>query len=71
MTCDLCPEPEPRIALCADMNALPLAERTRAPYALTMPNVVHACGCDAHTASLLGTAVVLVSVQEIARSACD
>ncbi|WP_156689478.1 amidohydrolase [Mycobacterium sp. Marseille-P9652] len=65
LVCDLGPEGEPRIALRADMDALPMAERTGAPYESTMPNVAHACGHDAHTAILIGTAQVLASVPEL------
>ena len=65
LICDMGPEHEPRIALRADMDALPMAERTGAPYASTMPNVAHACGHDAHTAILLGTALSLASVPEL------
>jgi amidohydrolase len=65
LTCDFGPDDEPRIALRADMDALPMAERTGAPYASTMPNVAHACGHDAHTAILLGTALALASVPEL------
>jgi amidohydrolase len=65
LTCDFGPEHAPRIALRADMDALPMAERTGASYASTMPNVAHACGHDAHTAILLGTALALASVPEL------
>jgi amidohydrolase len=65
LTCDFGPDDEPRVALRADMDALPMAERTGAPYASTMPNVAHACGHDAHTAILLGTALTLASVPEL------
>lgn len=65
LMCDFGPEQQPRIALRADMDALPLAERTGAPYASTMPNVAHACGHDAHTAILLGAAQALASVPEL------
>ena len=65
LTCDLGPEIRPRIALRADMDALPMAERTGAPYASRVPNVAHACGHDAHTAILLGTALALASVPEL------
>jgi len=65
LVCDFGPENESRIALRADMDALPMAERTGAPYESTMPNVAHACGHDAHTAILLGTALALASVPEL------
>jgi hypothetical protein len=47
------------------MDALPMAERTGAPYASVVPNVTHACGHDAHTAVLLGAALALASVPEL------
>ena len=59
LTCDFGPDHEPRIALRADMDALPMAERTGAPYESTMPNAAHACGHDAHTAILLGMTLAL------------
>jgi amidohydrolase len=65
LTCDVGPEDRPRIALRADIDALPMAERTGAPYSSTMPNVAHACGHDAHTAILLGTALTLASAPEL------
>ncbi len=65
LTCDFGPDHEPRIALRADMDALPMAERTGAPYESTMPNAAHACGHDAHTAILLGTALALAGVPEL------
>src|SRR6201993_5437848 len=65
LTCDFGPEHEPRIALRADMDALPMAERTGAPYESTMPNAAHAGGHDGHTAILLGTALALAIVPEL------
>jgi amidohydrolase len=65
LTCDFGPDHQPRIALRADMDALPMAELTAAPYASTVPNIAHACGHDAHTAILLGTALTLASVPEL------
>ena len=65
LTCDFGPEHGPRIALRADMDALPMAERTGAPYASVVPNVAHACGHDAHTAILLGAALALAAVPEL------
>lgn len=65
LICDIGPEHGPRVALRADMDALPMAERTGAPYSSLVPNVAHACGHDAHTAVLLGAALAMASVPEL------
>ncbi|ABL68302.1 amidohydrolase [Paracoccus denitrificans] len=44
------------IGLRADMDALPIHEETGKPYASKVPGVMHACGHDGHTATLLATA---------------
>lgn len=44
------------IALRCDMDALPMSEQTNLPYASKVPNMMHACGHDGHTAILLGAA---------------
>src|SRR3954454_24094233 len=52
LTCDFGPEHRPLIALRADMDALPMAERTGASYASVVPDVTLECVHDAHTAFL-------------------
>jgi amidohydrolase len=57
----------PTIALRADMDALPLTEKTGLPFSSTNPGVMHACGHDGHMAMLLGAAMVLVKMRESLR----
>jgi amidohydrolase len=52
------------IALRADMDALPIQEANKVPYASKVPGVMHACGHDVHTSSLLGTAKILHNVRD-------
>ena len=65
-------KPGPKIALRADMDALPVTEKTGLPFASKATTtfrgetvgVMHACGHDAHTGILMGVAEALVAMQE-------
>ena len=54
----------PVIALRADLDALPIQETTDLPYRSVNDGVMHACGHDAHTAMLLGTAFILNDLRD-------
>ena len=51
--------PGPTIALRADFDALPIHDEKDVPYRSTKPGVMHACGHDGHTATLLVLAKIL------------
>ncbi len=52
------------IALRADMDALPIQESNTADYRSQNEGVMHACGHDVHTSSLLGTARILSQLRD-------
>lgn len=56
--------PRRRIALRADIDALPIVEQTQAPYASQNEGVMHACGHDCHIAMMLGAARILNSLRD-------
>ncbi len=53
------PKGMPKVALRADIDALPIQEETALPFASKVPGVMHACGHDGHTSILLGVARML------------
>ena len=52
------------IALRADMDALPIEEKNDFPFKSVHSGVMHACGHDAHSASLLGTLMILNELKD-------
>ena len=57
-------KPGKRLAIRADMDALPIHEENEVPYRSMNPGVMHACGHDGHTAMLLGAAHLLKELRE-------
>jgi amidohydrolase len=55
--------PGPLFALRADLDALPIQEANDVAYRSKNDGIMHACGHDVHTASLLGVAAILWSVR--------
>lgn len=66
MTCPEVPDPTtvPVIALRADLDALPIQEVPGRLYGSTRSGIMHACGHDAHTSSLLTTARILQNLRK-------
>ncbi|MEQ8360606.1 MAG: M20 family metallopeptidase [Cytophagales bacterium] len=52
------------IALRADIDALPIKEENEVPYKSKNDGIMHACGHDVHTSSLLGTAIILNQLKD-------
>nr|WP_281497299.1 amidohydrolase [Ornithinimicrobium sp. F0845] len=58
------PNPRVRIALRADLDALPIEEETGLPFASREQGVCHACGHDVHTVAVLAAGLALRSLQD-------
>ena len=52
------------IGIRADMDALPIEEKTGLPFTSEHQGKMHACGHDCHTAMLLGTAKMLTEIKD-------
>lgn len=57
-------QPAYRVGLRADIDALPVRERTGLDWASTTPDVCHACGHDLHTTAVLGAGLVLHQLED-------
>jgi len=58
-------DPEgPLVALRADLDALPVEDRTGEPWSSRVDGVAHACGHDVHTSALVGAGVALAEAHE-------
>lgn len=60
-------QPAYRVALRADLDGLPVGERTGLPWASTTEGICHACGHDVHVAAALGAALALKAHEEALR----
>ena len=61
---DLHPKDATCVALRADLDALPIQEENEVAYRSKLPGIMHACGHDFHTATLLGVAEILMSIKD-------
>ena len=52
------------LAIRPDMDALPFPDWKQVPYASQVPDVMHACGHDAHTAIGIGIAEILAGMRD-------
>ena len=53
------------LAIRADLDGLPIQERTELEFASHQPGIMHACGHDVHTTVALGTAMILSQLGEL------
>nr|NLD39781.1 amidohydrolase [Actinomycetales bacterium] len=64
LVAEIGPQGEGRVLLRADLDALPLQERSREPFSSEVPGISHACGHDVHTAIAAGAARVLKELHD-------
>jgi amidohydrolase len=64
LTVDIGTNAGPLIALRADLDALPVDDRTDDPWASTVQGVAHACGHDLHASALIGAGTALAGIAE-------
>lgn len=57
------PQAPKRVALRADIDALRIEDQKRVSYRSTVPQVMHACGHDAHTATVFGAVAALAALE--------
>ena len=57
-------QPGGTVALRADIDALPIMEKTDVPFKSKVDDIMHACGHDAHTAMLIGTGLRLQKMKD-------
>lgn len=57
-------KPGKKLAIRADIDALPMPEEIDSPYKSTVPNVMHACGHDVHTATLLAAGKCFMDLKD-------
>ncbi|MBO0827866.1 MAG: amidohydrolase [Streptosporangiales bacterium] len=67
VVCDVGPDSDAKVALRADIDALPLPDEKDVPYRSAVDGVCHACGHDVHTTILMGTALFLAREAEAGR----
>lgn len=67
LVCDIGDGVGPRVALRADIDALPMDDLTDSDYTSRRPGVAHACGHDVHTAVVLGSGIALQALDELGR----
>lgn len=60
-------QPGPTIGFRADIDALPVQEENNLPYKSNVDNVMHACGHDSHTATLLSFAAIMANHPQLVK----